>query len=240
MIKSLAISGLFLVGLTTWAMAAPATNQNIAEIKADPTSFKESYDSEVPVSGSTIVGVRLGHSDGNVAVDETMLAAVNSTDICVRTVTRDGRFSASNIYKSSGLPPKQQKVRLSPITLKYSKALSNYKFDDFAVFAFPAQDGACFPENVAFLPQLASNQTQLDQLTILINSSGRYSEIIIEHIGKKIYCQRFSQGSQIAYDQACEVDTSLLSTGNNRLKLVLDDGFEEEIIHFTVFIPVFN
>ena len=226
--------------LTLWALAAdvrPVFSQNVAEIVADQGSFKESYDSAVPVSGSAIVGVRLGEADGNVVVRDTQLALHKAADVCVRVVTRDGRFSANNIYKLPTPLPDVNRVRLSPVTLNYVQALSSYKKDDLAVSAFPAQDGACLPSEVAFIPQLANPQRPWPYLTILINSGGRHCLLLVQNKQQKVRCQPISQGSRIAYDQRCQVPVDILSEGGNNFTLFMDDGFEEEALNFIVTLP---
>lgn len=240
MLRRLITSGLIFAVLTLWILAALGESiygQSVAEITVESGKFKESYDSAVPVSGSTIVGVRLGEAKGNVTVGDTQLALVTAINICVRVVTRDGRFSANNIYKLSNPLSDVDRVRLSPVTLNYAEVLSNYKLDDLAVSAFAARDGACLSSEAAFLPHLVSQQRPWRYLTILVNSSARYSVLLLEEKRKKVLCQRISQGPLIAYDQKCQINTALLSEGKNDFTLIMDDGFGEEVIHFTVMLP---
>ncbi len=219
------------------ALGGGAYGQPVAELTADPGSFMESYDSAVPVSGSTVVGVRLGEADGTVAVRDTQLALLPTDEICVRSVTRDGRFSANNIYKLSSPASNRDRARLSPVTLSYAHELSAYKKDDFAVAAFTAQGGSCQPSEAIYLPELANPQRPWQHLTILINSGARYSVLIVDKSQQKVLCQRIAQGPLIVYDQKCQVVADLLSEGINDFTLVMDDGFGDESVPFQVMLP---
>ncbi|GAB7080502.1 hypothetical protein [Megalodesulfovibrio paquesii] len=230
-----------LVAVLAFCMVAAsgnsATAQPVAEIVADPGSFKENFDSAVPVSGSVIVGVRLGEAEGNVAVQDTQLVLPTATDVCVRVVTRDGRYSANNVYRLPAPVAGANRVRLSPVTLHYAQALSDYKKDDLAICAFAAHNGSCAPAQVAYLPHLADPRQPGQHLNILINSGARYSAVLVRKKQQQVRCQAISQGSKIAYDQKCQIPLEYLSEGPNELTLTMDDGFDEEAVRFQVMLP---
>lgn len=237
MLKPLIISAVCLALTTTGIpiiRIGHASSTTVAEIVADTGSFNESYDNAVPVSGSVIVGVQLGESDGNVLVKDTQIVFSNPVDVCVRVVTRDGRFSANNIYRVTTPLADAKSVRLSPITLNYAQVLSNYKKDDTAISAFAARDGSCQPSEAAYLPQLVNPQQPGKNLTILINSANRHCLLLLKNKQTQFRCQPISQGSKIAYDKKCQVAVESLSEGNNHFTLILDDGFDKEEFQFAI------
>ncbi|MDD4702401.1 MAG: hypothetical protein PHI96_09290 [Desulfovibrio sp.] len=224
-------------------LACPAFADPMTEIRANVERFRESYDQAVPVSGSAIVGLRLGESSESASVRSMYLVPPPDMDVCVRVITRDGRFSASNIYTYATPEQVRQaatgdKVRLSPITLRYADVLSAYGMDDLAFSSFSARVGACMPEISVYLPQVASPDMDWKTLTVLINSGGRYSRILLRSGKYSVPCRGITKGAHIAFDQKCVIDATLLAGGVNALTLVLDDGFGDERIDFKVAVPV--
>ncbi|MDY0259929.1 MAG: hypothetical protein RBR41_09730 [Desulfovibrio sp.] len=215
--------------------------ESLPVIEADAASFKESFDQAVPVSGNIIAGLRFGDGAKKISANGTFLAPPQGRDVCVRVVTRDGRFSASNIYRLANDEQLSQanaagRVHLSPITHSYAEKLVNYVVDDLAVSAFMASEGGCAAGKTPYVPQIVSQGTE-KVFTVLVNSGGRSCRLTLQPNRKSVQCARFSNGARIAYDQECVMDVSHLTPGINNFVLVLDDGFNEERSSFQVIVP---
>lgn len=211
-------------------------------IEADAASFKESFDHVVPVSGNIIAGLRFGGGAKKISANGTFLAPPQGRDVCVRVVTRDGRFSASNIYRFVNDEQLSQanaagRVHLSPITRNYAEKLANYIVDDLAVSAFMASEGGCAAGKTPYVPQIVSQGKENNVFTVLVNSGGRSCRLTLQSNSKSVQCARFSNGARIAYDQECVMDVTYLTPGINNFVLVLDDGFNEERSSFQVIVP---
>ncbi|MBG3876402.1 hypothetical protein FVW20_05010 [Desulfovibrio oxamicus] len=108
--------------------------------------------------------------------------------------------------------------------------------DSFALKAFTSHAGSCDPEDAIHLPQLLPPNGQTRKLSILVNSSGRYTSMQI-HGMKKIPCSNVSHGARIAYDKQCVADLSDIPPGTTDILITLDDDFREETTRLKVMIP---
>lgn len=205
-------------------------------ISADSASFREVYDPAVPVSGSAIVGIRLGDPNGNIRVGDIRLPILPGEAVCVRAVTQDGRFSSNNLYKAAAPLPPGSAARLSPVTLRYSHILSGYKMDAFALKAFASTDGSCTPNGAVHLPQLLPQEGPTRKLAVLVNSGGRYTAMQIAGTPKSP-CSNTSGGARIAFDKQCIADISAMPAGTTDIRIIMDDGFGEETTVVSVMIP---
>lgn len=204
-------------------------------IVADTTSFREMYDQAVPVSGSTVVGLRIGDAQGNVDTDDIRLPILSGESVCVRAVTQDGRFSSSNRY-TSRLPVNDGTIgRLTPITLRYNNVLSDYSMDAFAMKAFIGRNGACNPEGSVHLPQILPHGSKRI-LSVLVNSSGRHALLRVAG-AKPIPCSKIKEGARIAFDRLCTADITAFRHGITDVTIILDDDFGEETTSIAVMIP---
>ncbi|MCJ2164677.1 MULTISPECIES: hypothetical protein [unclassified Pseudodesulfovibrio] len=206
-------------------------------LSADSTRFHENYDPEVPVSGGAIVGISLGRLDGDVDVENVRLPSFSGDSVCVRIVTQDGRYSANNVYRKTGSGDPKGTVLLTPVSLKYAEALSKYKMSAFALNAFIPKEGTSDPQQAIHLPQMLPDADKIKTLTVLVNSGGRFSKMTMNEAGSTFLCQNVKDGARIAYDTVCKGDLATYTPGVKSVLIILDDGFGEESIHFSLLLP---
>ena len=214
----------------------------LPELRADLNSFRENFDEAVPVTGNIVVGLRMGNGSGRVSAEDTFLAPPEGMNVCVRAVTKDGRFSASNIYRFASpeyvsLAAAVGKAHLLPVTRKYKESLSKYASDDLAVCAFTESKEGCTPGVTPYLPQIVTSELGAAALTVFVNSGGRTSRLTHNLSKTTVQCNPLSEGARIAYNQKCVVDAARLNEGINSFTLVLDDDFKDESVNFSVVIP---
>ena len=232
---------LFVVCLSP-AVPHTAERQELPDLRADLNSFRENFDEAVPVTGNIVVGLRMGNGSGKVSVEDTFLAPPAAMNVCVRAVTKDGRFSASNVYRLASPEHISRaaaagKAHLLPVTRNYKENLSNYSMDDLAVSAFAEGKDGCIPGVNPYLPQIVASSPGSAALTILVNSGGRTSHLIHNSSKTTVSCNPLPGGARIAYNQKCVIDGVRLSEGINSFTLVLDDDFKDETVDFSVVIP---
>lgn len=227
----------------SYAVSHSAELQVLPDLSADLNSFRENFDEAVPVTGNIVVGLRVGNSSGKVSVEDTFLAPPAGTNVCVRAVTKDGRFSASNVYRFAS--PEQisraaiaGKAHLLPVTRNYKENLSKYAMDDLAISAFTESKDGCIPGVTPYLPQIIGSPAETAALTIFVNSGGRTTRLIHNSSKTTVQCNPLPDGARIAYNQKCVVDAARLNEGINHFTMVLDDGFKDEAVDFSVVIPV--
>lgn len=224
------------------AVPHSAELQMLPELRADLNSFRENFDEAVPVTGNIVVGLRMGNGSGKVSTDDTFLAPPEGMNVCVRAVTKDGRFSASNVYRFAN--PEQVsraaaagKAHLLPVTRSYKENLSKYAIDDLAVSAFTESKEGCNPGVTPYLPQIVGSATGTAALTVFVNSGGRTTRLTHNSSKTTVPCNPLPNGARIAYNQKCVIEAARLNEGINNFTLVLDDDFRDETVDFSVVIP---
>ena len=232
---------LFVVCLAS-AVLQSAELPTLPELRADLNSFRENFDEAVPVTGNIVVGLRMGNGSGKVSAENTFLAPPAGMNVCVRAVTKDGRFSASNVYRFASpehvsLAATVGKAHLLPVTRNYKENLSQYAIDDLAVSAFTESAQGCIPGATPYLPQIITSAPEAAVLTIFVNSGGRTSRLTHNASKTIIQCNPLPDGARIAYNQKCVVAAARLNMGINNFTLVLDDDFKDETVDFSVVIP---
>lgn len=199
-------------------------------------TFNESYDATSAVSGGVVAGVRLGAAVGKVALDNIRLAGGANGIVCVRTMTRDGRFNSDNRYRFKD-GEEQPSPPLSPVTRRFAKALAAYDAGDFAVNAFTAVGEDCIINEAVHLPQIVGARTERAKLFLLVNSSSRATVLKGPGIAGEVLCEPVAQGARIAYDHECVADVAGLPEGEATFTISMDDGFAPDDVAVKVFLP---
>jgi hypothetical protein len=224
-------------------------------VDADLTNeLHESYD-PAEVSGSPLVGLRIGSVGGKLRPESLIVVRPNSPGgtICVRATTQDGRYSASNAYRIKEDNPKAVFARLSPITMEYGDILADYENDEFAVRAYATRAENCSPTKPMHLPLLADESlaaptASRSELVVFANGRSQIGRATLHARGEagkgmasevldSADCVRAGASSLIAYDLTCRLDLSGDAVGPVVLVLEFNDGFGITEYHFDVYLP---
>lgn len=215
-----------LVWTASGAMAQPVIVD--AEAPA-PEAFNESYDESSPVSGSPLVGLRLGTPDvasGNVALIAGLAAFDGS--LCLRVTSKDGRFHAANAY-SLAPAPADALVRVTPLARKFAEALEGYGPTQVAIRAFASETAACMPAKAVNLPVLDGPRSPGSDLVVFANGKSQPAELALLTAAPEPVveapCDPAGDGANIAYDLVCRVSLPDDLAGRATLRLRFSDGF---------------
>lgn len=227
------------VGLSCGVAVAQEEPVDITPLGGE-NNLMESFDESRPVSGSALVGLRLGDAQGHVDPQNVVLLRPPAgATICVHSMTQDGRFSASNPYiLPEGADPGAH-LRLTPITKLYSNELASYSANQLAVRAFVPEGEGCSPADAKHVPAIAIG-SELNVLYVFVSSRTQSARA---SLGKDapVDCVQAGTSAFIAYDQMCEIpfeaEEIVGAEGIAVLDLELDDGFSSEHYKYFVILP---
>ncbi|GLQ53808.1 hypothetical protein [Devosia nitrariae] len=222
------------VGLCCDVAVAQEQPVPIHPVDPEPENFKESFDESRAVSGSALVGLRLGDAQGQVVPDDiVLLRPSGGGTICVHAMTQDGRFSASNPYVVPEDASPGRYLQLEPITREHRVRLASYPADQFAVRAFVPVGEGCSPAGATHVPAVATGG-DLKVLYVFVNSK---TQSVRASLGQEapVDCEPAGTSAFIAYDQKCRI--TFEAKGTAVLDLELDDGFGSEHYQYSVVLP---
>lgn len=242
----ISLSGIFILSSTVHAQsynfAALAT-----PVEKDEEKFVEYVDPRPDVSGSPLVGIRLGEINGKINVDNVYIVIPlhkKELSICISNTTKDGRYFSENLYAITYLEENASFARVRPFTVKESKNLKTYNAEDVAVLAFYEESGRCLTKDATYLPQIISSTKKPDNLKLQINSSARITKAFLqlntndEPVPIKGTCEAVCGNACLTFDTECTFSQlSVPKAGKTNLKLVFDDGFGEDVHEFMLLLP---
>ena len=133
------------------------------------------FDEASKTSGGVLVGLRLGiDGTGQFDPDKVHIALPEAMDqtICVRGVSRDGRYWTRTPYRIKQVGLGHSRLRLEPVSREqYHDLVRAYERIDMAFVAYSSSDANCFEDPTEFLPEMpdVGNSDELkpaDQLGI--------------------------------------------------------------------------
>jgi hypothetical protein len=236
------------VALALLLLATGQASAQPAIIEATPPGeFNESYDDSAPVSGSPLVGLRLGGepalSGNNVVVAGP--PAIGD-GVCLRVTTRDGRFSAANFYelpKGSG----GVLVRVTPLSKDHTRELGSYPADEVAFRAFASATPECSPGGAVNLPLYDGAPAANPQLVVFANGKSQPATASLYDTDEfeapaglgpfaTVDCTP-AGGTMIAYDLICAVPLPAGFSGHALLAVEFSDGFTTDRYAYRTFVP---
>lgn len=227
-------------------------NISAIAVPANRSSFTESYDPFPDVSGSFLVGLRIGDVSDKLNVNDVTIALPSdpSKSLCISSTTQDGRYSSENNPYTISSPVKNaNSVRLAPFTLKYYKNLKEYQATALAVRAYHSSSHDCNPKDALNLPQLSIGPDKTNTLYVMINAESRQASAkltidkgpVSGRTGNSLThtaCTQIRDRACIAFDTICELSLHEIPKETEALlELVLNDGFGEETHSFHLFLP---
>lgn len=224
-----------MLALALLAPGLPVAAQEIVEaVPADP--FSEHYDLNADVSGAPLVGLQLGSASPPAVGPLYVRLDQAASRICVRAISQDGRYSATNPF---GVPVAPALVRIPALSRHYAAELSQYPAGAVAVRTFVAAAEGCNPAGAVNVPNSAAADPD-DTLVALVNGRRFSAQASLVADGvelAKADCAEAGESARIAYDMAC---TLTLPAGPAReaiLRLSFNDGFADETHDYRVALP---
>ncbi len=177
--------------------------------------LQESYQPDVSISGSVIVGVMSAGVAAAVASDGiTIQPQLNpgAGDICLRVASRDGIYMSRNAY---GIPDGGERSVRLPYDTDHDDELDSYVGDENGKptnkLAVSATTGNCEsePDQYKYLLLSAQGSAPAEDVVILVNSFGATD--VFYKLGPEdadtdpVDCTYISEGKRTAYDYVCSL-----------------------------------
>ncbi|MHA6298561.1 hypothetical protein [Devosia sp. CAU 1758] len=213
-----------------------------------PDNFYEEFDEVPNVSGGQLLGLRLeGGSKWPSVTSPIFLKPPSDTSaICIRVATQDGRYRASNPFV---VPEADElaNIRLATLTRSYLTILSRYVTDEIAVRAYVPEQPDCSAQSAINLPFVSEIGADLNTLVLYVNSGGldvRASLFLSEAeeamggvpIASAV-CKGLGTSGRIAYNNQCRIELDAAPARVALLRIDFDDGFSESYLRALVALP---
>jgi hypothetical protein len=222
--------------------AAAAADRDVLQL-AGAVNYSELYLENPKVSGNLVVGVRWASSTGvgrpvvrfdPLNVRMIVPAELYGRSACVDVTSKDGRYTAENLYAVPPDPPRQPKLYTRT---KYEDVLHGYVLDSVAVMIRAgsdcnvAQSGTIVP--AVLVPQgsdMATEMSRVRSLVVQVNADpdrvrlGLYKSDET-NLGNAI-CISAGEGVLISYSTTCTFEPARLSPGSYRLHFEITERFK--------------
>lgn len=233
--------------LPTPILLAQENGWKAEAIPVNLSSFNETLDPLPDVSGSPLVGLRMGDVSGNINTNNINLVIppTIASNICIASKTKDGRFSSENPYRIKIVSKDAKIARVRPFTNNKKRALELYSFEDLAIRAFQSPAGDCIATGAIHLPQVMASSKNPDTLSVLINAGSRLTKGMLSYVESvnvpnNVYasCGAIEGKARLSFDTICRFSSLHLHTrAEANLLITLDDGFGEEKHSFKILLP---
>lgn len=194
---------------------------------SDPRAFRESFSASAP-SGTragtraveTLVGVRIGPADDPFDPASLRVAIGPSNaqgTLCLRMISRDGRYSASARYTRDTVTPA---MPLLDVPTRFPNELRGIAKKDMAVQAFSAPDCADFARATELFATVNGSPTANDMLILQINApASRVRAQLLRAdapVTEAILCLPID-GARVGFSNECRLPLATVRTGAYRL-----------------------
>lgn len=227
-----------------------ATGRAVSEVvPAHPHNFHEAIDPRPDVSGSPIVGFRLGEARGSVDVDDIYIVIPSiPPPICIEATTQDGRFSAENLYLDDDPSEKYgtfAKVKPFAQAKRTKNAVEEYPLAQLAIRAYQNKEGSCVAKDAVFLPQCLKPSSTAKSLFVQVNAGSSSTSAVLEYVDyrkKRVTgvgkCHPAAGNAHLTFNTICRFEPLRLDKPTKiTVMIMLDDGFDEETFSTEVLIP---
>ncbi len=224
MARPVAIGGLAML----FCLGIPLSAQQAKLSLADPQAFRESLlqpSQGITASGTrsglraveTLVGLRAGQADEGFDSGGIRLllgASGTKSELCLRIISRDGRYSASGRYKRDAGPAGTPALE---VPTRYGDALKAYAATDMAVQAYAAT-GVCDVQKAPELyVALLGKGSGADVITAQVNApSSRIRAQILEGekpLQEPVLCESIENGPRVGFTGECRLKIGKAAAG---------------------------
>ncbi|KGJ03621.1 hypothetical protein SAMN04487972_11933 [Paracoccus halophilus] len=191
------------------------------------------------VGGGVIVGAVLGGlAAGPFLADSVRIATpADGRPLCLRAISRDGFYSARNVYILRSPADGEGGTLLKPFS-NLTEELRGYDAEDIALVAMPAQEQGCLAGETSLIPRLGQIEGDRAELLVQLNAGGR-GAAWIEIAGQaEVACQPVAADLRVGFDMTCRLPVTLDDAHQtSAFELVVDDGLVENRTRYEIFLP---
>jgi len=215
---------------------ANAQSPSSTELVLASDRFSESFEGKaaVPVSGNLIVGLHLGPPDGNFAPQNVRVALRTkpiSEHLCLSLSSRDGRYSARNLYKAAAASG------LASFAIKsaFQRDISHYANAAMAVLIRDVAD--CRSPDFGVLLPSRSNADASNELRLAINAPPERTTVSLMREGSEVAradCRGDSLQVSMAFAAVCHIKAPAPFAGAYVLRVNIRERFEPVVREFAL------
>ncbi|CAN1553653.1 hypothetical protein MCEMSEM23_02296 [Rhabdaerophilaceae bacterium] len=183
----------------------------------------------VPVSGNLLAGVQIGGSLGKFNPNSIQVSISDppsaKNSICLSVASRDGRYSAKNVFHSAPKPG----ITEFDFQSRFRKELMNY--DDNLIAILVRESENCEGTDFGFvLPRIVSNSAGANSLLVAVNAAAERTSVALLRDGAEIAksaCKADKTKVSMAFSAVCRFDeASALRSGEYVLDIRIRERFE--------------
>jgi hypothetical protein len=202
--------------------------------------FVESFVGNPRVSGNLLVGLHLGRSQrafDPAGIRVPVSARFLGRPACVHVSTRDGRYSAENVY----VLPKSAGAAALEMPSRYVSELARLTADDVAVTIRDVNSCRAAGFGTVVPAQLAAGEPARE-LVALVNPGFARVEARLKQGAREVVpatrCERIEGQVRIAFSVRCVLAApAAFAPGSYQLELVLRESTSSETVPIAVLIP---
>jgi hypothetical protein len=210
------------------SLVIPAMAQQAKLSLADPQAFRESMlqpSQGITASGTrsglraveTLVGLRAGQADegfDSASIRLWLGASPAKSELCLRIISRDGRYSASGRYRRDPGPAGTPALE---VPTRYGDALKAYIATDMAVQAYAAGNVCDIQKAPELFVALMGKGAGADVITAQVNApSSRIRAQMLDGekpLQEPVLCENIETGPRIGFTGECRLKIGKAAAG---------------------------
>ena len=227
------VPSLMMILFLTFLVIASTLQAN--DFEPEKETFIETFEPNVPVSGSVILGVSL--SDNIIPTKNLQLHTFTKPDLpwlCVSVKSIDGQYVASSLYHTDIESPQWVSLKFPS---QYIQILEEYKDLEVAVLINAhLEKPKCYQNGQTLISSWNPPVAPDKQLVNIFINSNRINSFIRlkESKGEPIKCKNIKSSTQVSYDKICQIP--FLEIQNGRWNLIRKRmGKRIPTYHFDIF-----
>ncbi|MCF6317861.1 MAG: hypothetical protein L3J83_01060 [Proteobacteria bacterium] len=212
MIRKNAMKSLFMLSVSIFLVHTSSLKAN--DFEPEKETFVETFDTNVPVSGSVILGVSL--SENVIPTESLKLYTYTKPSLswlCLSIKSIDGQYLASSLYHTDIETPQWVSLKFPS---KYKQTLREYKDLEIAVLINAyLEKPNCYQKGKTLISSWNPPVSLDKQLVNIFINSNRINSLIrfAEDKGTPINCKSINSPSQVSYDKICQIPFSEIQNG---------------------------
>ncbi|WP_395517832.1 hypothetical protein [Pseudorhizobium flavum] len=191
------------------------------ELASEP-GFTERFAGNAQVSGQFLSGLAYQSGTDQVDLNQLRLSFTRPSEdvrgrVCVRLTSDDGRYWASNLYRSSGTFTSSPAV---PIPTRYGEEIKSYGPSSLLMLA-TFSETCNETTGKVFVPGFIGSRAATADLVAYVNvSQSKVSAALTDESGlvlEKVTCRKPAGGSKVTFSHLCNIPVSGAFSGSYKL-----------------------
>ncbi len=168
-------------------------------------NFKDSWSSDVDVSGGVLTAYQLRGSISSVQIDKLYIGKAKNIDkLNIRILSIDGKYSAEFVIKFT--PTENEWVEVKINETEHNKYLSTYRPEEVSVYAY--QEVSHRRKKVHHVFPTSWGKPDLSDISFFVNSAGEFARLAFVDKTKNKhvkYCDAIDGEINTSYNYECKI-----------------------------------